>query len=311
MTISNHRDAKTENKLFYRHFDIDDRAIDTEKRTISMSFSSETPVRRWYGQEILSHKAGHVQLGRATALLFGHNSERIVGPLSKVRIENNRGVAEARFDETEEGELAMKRVQSGSLRGVSVGYMVEKFRKLNPDEEFEIGGGKIKGSSDERNPTYVAVKWAPVEVSLTPIPADSTVGVGRDLRSLEGIEVEQQNEHIEDGGQRDMDQKEMQEKIDTAIASRDEAHRTALKQVFGRAAALGEKGHALAFRLLTEGKSPEQITDALFEEIGKSRGSSSNTHVDEERDDKAARFEQVSDDEFARSLADPATIILD
>lgn len=298
--------------LFYRDFEIDERAIDEEKRTIALSFSSENPVSRWYGHEILSHKSGHIQLGRARTLLFGHDSSRIVGPLANVRIEENRGVAQARFDETEEGELAMKRVKSGSLRGVSVGYMVEKFRKLNPDEEFEIGGGKIKGSSDERNPTYVAVKWTPVEVSLTPIPADSTVGVGREMRSLEGIEVEQEETKNHAGGQRDMDQNELNGKIDAAIASRDDAHRTAMKQVFGRAAALGEKGQALAFRLLTEGKSPDEITDALFEEVKGSRGAPRNPGEGENNHEKhSQRFEAVSDDDFARALADPATIILD
>ncbi len=302
---------KRNNSLFYRDFEIDERAVDTEKRTISLSFSSENPVRRYYGSEILSHKQGHIKLGRAQALLFGHDSSRIVGPLSKVRLEGNRGLAEARFDETEEGELAMKRVQSGSLRGVSVGYMVNKFRKLNPDEEFEIGSGKIKGSSDERNPTYVAVDWTPIEVSLTAIPADSTVGVGREMRSLEGIEVEQQQISKIDEGERTMDSTELQAQIDTAIASRDEAHRTAMQQVFGRAAALGEKGQALAFRLLSEGKSPEEITDALFAEVRNSRGTPANPGDAEDSERSGDLIKNISDDEFARGISDPAFMILD
>jgi len=301
--------------LFYRDFEIDGRAVDEEKRTISLSFSSETPVLRHYGQEVLSHKTGHVVLGRANAMLFSHNRERIVGPLANVRIEDNRGLAEARFDETDEGELAMKRVKSGSLRGVSVGYMVEKFRRLNPDEEFEIGGGKIKGG-DERNPTYVAVRWIPYEVSLTPIPADATVGVGRDMRSLDGIEVEENHPETtqrKNGGNGEMNDQEFQARIDAAIASRDEAHRNALKQVFHRASAMGEKGQSLAFRLLTEGKTADEITDALFVEIGKGRGAPGNAGEDEGRraGGTAPDASTISDEDFCRGICEPAVISLD
>jgi len=304
------------NQLFYRNFEIDERAVDEEKRSISFSFSSETPVSRCCIIEILSHKKEHADMSRLRSLLFDHNSARIIGPLKNVRIDEEfKGRAEAVFDDTDEGELAMKRVKSGSLRGVSVGYRVEKFRKLNPDEEFEIGNGKVRGGPEGSPPTYVAVKWAAYEVSLTPIPADNTVGVGRDMRSLDdmGIEVEsnQQETHFNHGGKEDMDPKELQSKIDAAIASRDEAHKTALLQVFSRAAALGEKGQAIAFRLLTEGKTPDEITDALFTEVGKERGVPADAGEGDQKVNADQRLAAITDDDLVRGLAEPATIILD
>ena len=38
-----------------RGFQIDRQTIDKEKRTIPLSFSSEEPIERWFGMEILDH----------------------------------------------------------------------------------------------------------------------------------------------------------------------------------------------------------------------------------------------------------------
>ena len=95
--------------------------------------------------------------------------------------------------------------------------------------------------------------------------------------------------------------RELQEKINAAIASRDEAHRSTMKRVFTRAAALGEEGQALAFRLFMAGKTHDEITDALLEYAARNRRAEAS----------GKRLEQISDDEFVRSLSDPATIILE
>lgn len=191
-------------KLFYRSEELSERAL-SKDGTISMIFSTETEVKRWFGTEILSHHAKHVNLGRARSLLFNHDPNRIIGPLSDVRIDKGKGLASASFDVTEEGQVAMERVKSGSLKGVSVGYRVDKFRKLEADEEFVLANGKtIKGGA-ENNPTYIAEKWQPIEASLTPIPADVNSKVGRDaIRSLDGIEIiNESSEGMEDATQRD------------------------------------------------------------------------------------------------------------
>jgi len=44
-------------------------------RTLTFSFSSEQPVQRWFGDEILSHAPGAADLSRlndGAALLFNH-----------------------------------------------------------------------------------------------------------------------------------------------------------------------------------------------------------------------------------------------
>ena len=50
--------------------------LDKENRTITVRFSTETPVSRWFGTEILSHEAGCVKLDRfnaGAAVLMEHD----------------------------------------------------------------------------------------------------------------------------------------------------------------------------------------------------------------------------------------------
>lgn len=295
-------------ELFYRDCEIEERAIDIEKRSVDLSFSSEAPLQRWFGTEILSHAAGAVEIARAQSLLFNHNSSRIIGPVSNKKVDGGKGYARGHFDETEEGELALTRVKSRSLRGTSVGYQVYKYKKLEPGEEFELADGrKIKGGN-ENNPTYVAIRWAPIEISLTPIPADSTVGVGRAAtRSLDGIEIEQtikpnKEEEIE------MEKKELDQAVADALKNRDEKQQQRLKGIYDRAAVVGLEG--MAFKLITDGKTEDEINDALFAEIAKQRGAPKDAG-EGDPDTKNTELSSVDDDVLARSMAEPVLIDLD
>lgn len=139
---------------------------DEAERLVELSFSSETPVRRRHGYEVLSHKDGAVSLERiesAGCLLFNHNPDRVIGAIVKAEIKDRRGVATVRFDTDEESEIIFQKVKSGTLRGVSVGYIITKRTQNNR--------GKI--------PTYTATQWEPFEISIVSAPADISVGVGR------------------------------------------------------------------------------------------------------------------------------------
>ena|GEM_PF-850460 len=183
------------NGLFYRSFGLERAALDEDKRELELSFSSEEPVRHWFGEEILLHGESNVDLKRLRgvgSVPYGHNPwsiKNIVGPVKRAWLDPEKRQARARigFDEDETGALAMSKIKSKSLRGVSVGYLINKARELREDEEWTDPETK----RNYKGPALIATRWTPYEISFTPIPADATVGVGREMiRSLEGIEIE-------------------------------------------------------------------------------------------------------------------------
>lgn len=149
-----------------------DEGGDEEGRTVELSFSSETPVMMYGAYEVLSHKKSAVMLDRLNnggCLLFNHHRDKILGAILKAGIKNKRGVAVVKFDDDEESLMYLGKVKSGSLRNVSTGYMVHEYER------------SVKGKGEAAEVTYTATLWEPVEISLVSIPADPTVGVGREM----------------------------------------------------------------------------------------------------------------------------------
>ena len=56
---------------------------------------------------------------------------------------------------------------------MSVGYMVDSWEEVMPGKQS--ADGRFTG------PCSIARKWAPYEISIVSIPADTTVGVGREM----------------------------------------------------------------------------------------------------------------------------------
>ena len=150
------------------------RAVEGKDRTFRLSFSSETPYDRWWGTEILDHSEGAVDLTRLNTIgvvLFNHDRDEVVGRVNKAWIENGRGEAEVTFDSDDKAEKIYQKVQSGTLKGVSVGYIVDSWEEVMTNKQS--ADGKYTG------PCSIARKWTPLEISIVSVPADSTVGVGR------------------------------------------------------------------------------------------------------------------------------------
>ncbi len=152
------------------------RAMEGEgnERKFVLSFSSEEPYDRWFGTEILSHSEGAVDLERLNTIgcvLYNHNRDKVIGKIVRAWVEDNRGSAEIEFDDDAESEVIFQKVKGGTLKGVSVGYLVEVWEEVAAN----------KKSSDGRftGPCSIATKWTPHEISIVSIPADPTVGVGR------------------------------------------------------------------------------------------------------------------------------------
>ena len=169
--------------------------VDTDSRTVELSFSSETPYGRWFGDEILCHDEECINLERFNnglgTVLFNHDRDAVVGHVEKVWLEDNRGKALARFDTDEQSETIFQKVQSGTLQGVSVGYAIYRYEVLE-DEDTKSANGRFNG------PAYVVTDWEPLEISIVSVPADATVGVGRSAEEIHtSIDTQEDNTRMD------------------------------------------------------------------------------------------------------------------
>lgn len=155
------------------------RAVEGEgnERKFILSFSSEEPYERWFGNEILDHNEGSADLTRLNeigCLLFNHNRDKVIGKITRAWLDNNRGNAEVEFDSDEESEIIYQKVKSGTLKGVSVGYMVDLVE--------EVMANKVSIDGRFQGPSTIVRNWTPFEISIVSVPADPTVGVGREMK---------------------------------------------------------------------------------------------------------------------------------
>lgn len=169
--------------------------VDTDSRTVELSFSSETPYGRWFGDEILCHDEECINLERFNnglgTVLFNHDCDAVVGHIEKVWLEDNRGKALVRFDTDEQSETIFQKVQSGTLQGVSVGYAINRYEVLE-DEDTKSTNGRFNG------PAYVVTDWEPLEISIVSVPADPTVGVGRSAEEIHtSIDTQEDNTRMD------------------------------------------------------------------------------------------------------------------
>lgn len=159
-------------------------AIDPRARTVELSFSSEAPVSRWFGNEILSHAPGAVRLGRlnnGAALLLDHDPTKQIGTVVSARIDpDGKGRAKVRFGNSALANEIFDDVENGIRRLVSVGYRIHK-----QESQGKSGGVEAVRVTD----------WEPYELSIVSIPADDSVGVGR------GIEIAPGNSNFESSNQ--------------------------------------------------------------------------------------------------------------
>lgn len=158
---------KLTSEVFHRDLVLDLRAADEETRTVPASMSSETPVLRWFGNEILSHDASAVNLervsGGALPLLWGHNTDEMLGAAEGFRLENGRLVGQLRFSKHATRSEVWEQIREGMPLGISIGYRVDEWKESANSEDVTV------------------TRWTLHEVSVVTVPADHTVGIGRSL----------------------------------------------------------------------------------------------------------------------------------
>jgi len=149
--------------------EVADFTVSEDERSIEFPFSSEYPVSRYFGNEVLQHDTRSADLSRlndSAPLLFNHDPDRVIGVVERAWIdgEKKRGYATVKFSRNAFAQEVLADVRDGVLRNVSFGYAISEMEQ--------------RGSGD-----FVATSWAPYEISVVSIPADPTVGMGRSLET--------------------------------------------------------------------------------------------------------------------------------
>lgn len=158
-------------EIVYRSIQLDRGFIDEDKRIVRIGVSSETPVEREFGLEVLSHNPEDIDMefmssGRAP-LLNNHDMNEQIGVVREFYLDEKqrRTVALVEFGKSALAQEVFEDVKAGIKQNISVGYSINRMVRAKGDNGKE----------------YFRASWTPMEASIVSIPADSSkfVGVGR------------------------------------------------------------------------------------------------------------------------------------
>lgn len=261
-----------------RSFEVIDYTVDEETRTLEFSFSSEKPVRRWFGMEILSHKDGCFDFSRlnngAAPLLFNHGRDLHLGAVDAGWVKELKGYCKVRFGRSALAEEKFQDVKDKILKNVSFAYEVEDMILVQKGAEGEL-------------PVYEARDWNVYEVSFVTIPADDTVGLGRSKKDeddetieIEDDSVEEKSTSEDDSENAESDEKSKKDENENADDSAKERNLHMSTPAVDAAklereriqtiTAIGEKhGQAeLARQFIDNEGTVEQMREAVLEKMG-------------------------------------------
>ena len=269
----------------YRTIDLSKASyVDDEKRRVRVGVSSEEPVSRSFGMEVLGHSEGDINMefiasGRAP-LLLDHDMTKQIGVIEEFKLDETakRTVAVVRFGKSELAREVYEDVKDGIRMNISVGYRIDKLTRMNDNDE-----------------TYYKAEWTPMEVSSVSVPADQSrlVGVGRskDKQKTQTTKVEiMENEKQEIN---------LDEVRSQSVAEARAEFKRDSKEIIDLAARHNKRD--LANKAISEGASVEEFRGQLLNELA------NNTPLDTPSDigmnqKEVKRFSLVK---AIRALANP------
>lgn len=242
--------ANPSQKTYQRAFMIKREAINPEARTVELAFSSEALVEREWGWELLDHSEGSCDLSvlnDSAPLLIDHKFDNLAGVVEKARVDPDRvGRATVRFGRSEYADEMLNDVIDGIRKHVSCMYTIEA----------EIVDGERDGK-----PIVRVTRWKPIEITLTPIPADRKVGIGR------SAETEPAPQPVVVVQPEKRKQKMSDETVD--VGAIEKRATDAVQARVSEILAIGEQyaehgGKDVASRALREGKGVEWVKDQVM-----------------------------------------------
>lgn len=152
---------------------------DEDERSVRMSLSSELPVDRSFGREVLEHSEEAIDMSRLASgyapLLLDHDMTKQIGVIRKAYLDkaDKRLRAEVKFSKSPQAQIILDDIKDGIRSNVSIGYVVRNM------------------VADDANGTVRVNDWQPYEASIVSVPADAGVGIGRSANFVETPKVKE------------------------------------------------------------------------------------------------------------------------
>jgi HK97 family phage major capsid protein/HK97 family phage prohead protease len=147
--------------------------VEEDDRRVRMSISSEEPVERSFGLEVLRHDDGAADLSRLNSghapLLLDHDLTKQIGVIERTYLDqaDRKLRSVVRFGKSALAQEVYQDVKDGIRSNVSIGYQIRTMEDKRAD-------GTVGISS-----------WLPYEASIVSVPADAGVGVNRKAEFIE------------------------------------------------------------------------------------------------------------------------------
>jgi len=147
--------------------------VEEDDRRVRMSISSEEPVERSFGLEVLRHNEGAADLSRLNSghapLLLDHDLTKQIGVIERTYLDqaDRKLRSVVRFGKSALAQEVYQDVKDGIRSNVSIGYQIRTMEDKRAD-------GTVGISS-----------WLPYEASIVSVPADAGVGVNRNAEFIE------------------------------------------------------------------------------------------------------------------------------
>ena len=105
--------------------------------------------------------------------MWNHQSNEVLGVVTKAEVINGRGVATVKWGTSPEAIAKRKEVSEKILGNISVGYQINETEYTDDDK-------------------VLVTRWLPVEISLVAVPLDNSIGVNRSHPSYSSPKEEKQ-----------------------------------------------------------------------------------------------------------------------
>ncbi len=220
--------------------------VDEDDRRVRMSLSSEEPVERSFGLEVLEHSEEAVDLTRLNSghapLLLDHDLTKQIGVVERTYLDatDRRLRAVVRFGKGALAREIYDDVKDGIRSNVSIGYQIRNMDAKN-----------------DRAGTVSVNSWMPYEASIVSVPADAGVGVNRSAETKTVIEMKETPKMTE-------------QNVDEIREAASEAAKRDFQKNAGEIIKLAQKHNRrdLADQAIGDGLSVEQFRGVLLDAIG-------------------------------------------